>query len=253
MAGTLKTKRKSAPFWLVTFADLMALLFALFVLFMSFSEVDTENFKKNAGPMAEAFNQVYDPNSTPNIIKKPPKPKLNIPKPPEPNQEISAGNDTYLREVARNKIVNLVQSTISSELASDKLKLVVEEDRVTMRFPAGTAFRAGDDTLSTNIIPTMDKVATILTRTKGIISVTGHSDSSPISTARFSSNWALSAARAVSVVHRILRNAGLDPARVTATGRADTQPLFNNDSAANRAKNRRVEISVEIPQVITSR
>ncbi len=56
--GTNILKRPAgAPVWLVTFADLMALLFALFVLILSFSDVDSDSFKRNAGPMAEAFNQ----------------------------------------------------------------------------------------------------------------------------------------------------------------------------------------------------
>ena len=54
--GVTRKKRKGAPVWLVTFADLMALLFALFVLIISFSEIDSDSFRRNAGPLAEAFN-----------------------------------------------------------------------------------------------------------------------------------------------------------------------------------------------------
>ena len=52
----MEVKQKNDEKWLVTFADLMSLLFALFVLINSFSEVDAESFKRNAGPMSEAFN-----------------------------------------------------------------------------------------------------------------------------------------------------------------------------------------------------
>ena len=51
---------RDAPAWMVTYADLMSLLFALFVLLLSFSEVNDNSFKKNAGPMREAFNQNSD-------------------------------------------------------------------------------------------------------------------------------------------------------------------------------------------------
>jgi chemotaxis protein MotB len=251
MANATKARRKGAPAWLMTFADLMALLFALFVLILSFSEVDSDSFKKNAGPIAAAFNQALPTFVPP--IEKSPQSNLGIPQQTDSRPEISSANDTYLREVARNKIINLVKSSVSSELANNLLELVVEENRIIMRFPAHSAFRAGDANLSSSIIPTMDQIADILARTEGKISVTGHTDNSPISTTRFRSNWELSTARAVSVIHRILRHRGLDPKRLTATGRADIEPLVENNSVENKIRNRRVEIAVEIPTSVTAR
>tara|TARA_B100000315_G_scaffold83484_1_gene76434 strand:- start:2544 stop:3290 length:747 start_codon:yes stop_codon:yes gene_type:complete len=246
MADQSKARKFGAPVWLVTFADLMALLFALFVLLLSFSDVDSDSFRRNAGPIAEAFNQKQP------IIIKPvqiaPPSKLKIPpQPTTPQPKVASNQDSYLRTVARNRLVNMVKSTISADLTKNRLELVVEANKIIMRFPAHSAFRAGDANLSASIIPTMDRIADILARTEGKISVTGHTDNSPISTAQFRSNWDLSTARAVSVVHRLLRHRGMVANRVSATGRADTQPITDNDSRESRQRNRRVEIVVEIP------
>jgi chemotaxis protein MotB len=77
------------------------------------------------------------------------------------------------------------------------------------------------------------------------IVVAGHSDSLPISNYEFRSNWDLSAARAVSVVHRLLENKLIDRNLLVVIGLADTEPVLPNTTYANRAANRRVEIKVE--------
>jgi len=81
--------------------------------------------------------------------------------------------------------------------------------------------------------------------TPGGVVVAGHTDNVPIHTARFRSNWELSSGRAVSVVHSLLKNPEIDPSRVTIEGYADSRPLVPNDTAENRAVNRRVEMVLE--------
>jgi len=236
----------------MTFADLMALLFALFVLILSFSDVDSDSFKRNAGPIAAAFNQPQPVFMNPIQISPQSKSQV-IQQPGERTPDTSSSNNNYLKEVARNKLTNLIKATIARELSTDMLELIIEDNRIIMRFPAHSAFRAGDANLTPSIVPTMDRIADILARTEGRVTVTGHTDNSPISTAQFRSNWDLSSARAVSVIHRLLRHPGLSPKRVEASGRADTQPLVANNSAENRVRNRRVEIAVEIPTSVTAR
>ncbi|WP_229809141.1 OmpA family protein [Salinicola rhizosphaerae] len=91
--------------------------------------------------------------------------------------------------------------------------------------------------LISRLIPTLEGF-------DGTISVEGHTDSVPISTARFASNWELSAARASAVV-RVLRLAGIDGDRLRAIGYASTHPLADNDTPAGRASNRRVELVLQ--------
>jgi type VI secretion system protein ImpK len=80
----------------------------------------------------------------------------------------------------------------------------------------------------------------------GKVVVTGHTDNQPPLSARFPSNWALSQARADSVRAMLAATTGT-PQRFSAEGRGDAEPLASNDTAAGRAKNRRVEITLLAP------
>jgi len=255
MADQSKARKFGAPVWLVTFADLMALLFALMVLMLSFSDINSDSFKRNAGPMAEAFNQQQPIIIKPvQIAPKETSAKQDPERPQSsPQQDRTSSNLGYIQTVARNRLANLVKATIAAELANKLVELLIEGNKITMRFPAQSAFQSGQAILAPSIIPTMDRIADILARTEGIITVTGHTDNSPISTARFRSNWELSTSRAVSVVHRLLRHRGLAAPRVSATGRADTQPIVPNTSRENQQRNRRIEIVVELPEGAAAR
>ena len=87
-------------------------------------------------------------------------------------------------------------------------------------------------------------IAKVLNQRDGHFVVAGHTDDIPIETRRFRSNWDLSAARAASVVHYFIQEGDVDPERMEIRALADNEPIVPNDSWENRAKNRRVEISV---------
>ena len=102
-------------------------------------------------------------------------------------------------------------------------------------------FPPGSTRPDAKVQPVIEKVAQALDKLPGAVLVTGHTDDQPIRTARFPSNWELSTERARNVV-ALLAAEMKDPTRLRAEGLADSEPLVPNDSAANRAKNRRVAI-----------
>jgi len=136
--------------------------------------------------------------------------------------------------------------TLERELASSCIVLIDQGNRIIIRFPDATAFFAGGAKFASGVEPELKRIASILRATKGQILVSGHTDNSPISTARFRSNWDLSSARAVSVVHFLIARAAVSPSRITSQGFADSRPLVKNDTPENQSRNRRVEISIEI-------
>ena len=242
----LPARRKNgAPVWLMTFADLMALLFALFVLILSFSDIDSDSFKRNAGPIAEAFNKPKPiftretKRGTPTTLFAPPKPFSTQP-------SVSATSTADLINQQRTSLVSQVRSIIQFELSIGLVELEVKNHVIIMRFPGRTTFSAGSASITSEIVPTIDRVADILTRTEGNIFVSGHTDSTPISSHRYRSNWDLSSARAVSVVHRLLRHPKLAPNRISAVGYADTKPIVSTTGSADVSRSRRVEIKVEL-------
>ncbi|MFG6177123.1 flagellar motor protein MotB [Halomonas sp. THAF12] len=89
-----------------------------------------------------------------------------------------------------------------------------------------------------------ERLRDVVARHPGQVAVQGHTDSRPIQTPRFPSNWALSSARAIAIVEALVE-AGIDPTRLRAVGLADTRPLATNDTVEGRARNRRVEVVIQ--------
>lgn len=106
---------------------------------------------------------------------------------------------------------------------------------------ADELFGSGSARLNAGLHPLIVRIADALNAVPGTIVVTGHTDDVPIRTARFPSNWELSAERARSVV-TLMSSRLKEPARLRAEGVADSDPVAPNDSAANRTRNRRVAI-----------
>lgn len=228
-------KRTGAPRWMVTFADLMALLLALFVMLLSFAEIDSDNFRKNAGPISEAFH-------TRSLIKIVP----TLPKSQRLDLNLEP-DEAEIRTQQKEAFLDSLRADMAGEIADARVQVLEQADEVVVRFPDRSAFASGSMELAESILPTLDKIAKVLEQNTGRLRVAGHTDDTPIATQRIRSNWDLSTARAVSVVHYLLGVADIDPARITAQGFADSRPLAPNDSPENRAINRRVEISVEFP------
>jgi type VI secretion system protein ImpK len=102
-------------------------------------------------------------------------------------------------------------------------------------------FALASGTVARDYEPLLGRIADALERVPGQVRVTGHTDSQPIRSVRFPSNWHLSQERARSVAQVLGRRISA-PERLTAEGRADAEPIAPNDTPANRARNRRVEI-----------
>lgn len=91
----------------------------------------------------------------------------------------------------------------------------------------------------------IESLVALIQRHDGDVSVEGHTDSRPINTPQFPSNWELSSARATAIL-RYLADEGVSPSRLRAVGFGDTRPLASNDSQEGRAKNRRVEVIIHL-------
>lgn len=105
-------------------------------------------------------------------------------------------------------------------------------------------FESGESDLTRAGVAMLEKLTPVLSATKGLIHIEGHTDNRPIGTAKYPSNWDLAAARATEVLQFFVLE-GLDKHRFRAVSFGDTQPLVPNTSAANRQKNRRVSLVIE--------
>ena len=139
-----------------------------------------------------------------------------------------------------------LQPRLATFLAADIQQglVTVQDDAqrslVTLR--GDGLFAAGSSELAPQFLPLLTRIADALNRVPGPVLITGHTDNQPIRSLRFPSNWHLSQQRAQSVQQLLARY--VLPARLSAEGRADAEPVASNDNAADRARNRRVEITL---------
>jgi chemotaxis protein MotB len=124
----------------------------------------------------------------------------------------------------------------------DDIKLSISKEGLVMRLSEHALFDSGVATISPQGLPLLEKIGAIIARTSYFIRIEGHTDSLPIHTELFPSNWDLSTARAVNVLRYFMQSNHIDTQRLAAVGFGEFQPLASNDKPANRAKNRRVEI-----------
>lgn len=248
-----------APAWLATFADLMSLLMCFFVLLLSFSEMDLQKFKQVAGSMDKAFGIQREvkadaiPKGTSVIAQEfspgvPQPAAIKIMKQQtddDTNDELK--RDSALREEVE-ELIEDIEASLEEEIADAILEIIHYTDGVMIRVRESDAFPSGSAELQAGFLPVLGKLQSILNETTGRIIVAGHTDSDPISTAAYPSNWVLSAARAASVVHYLSEKEFADPGRIELRAYADTQPIAPNDTRENRAKNRRIEINVSVDE-----
>ncbi len=123
-----------------------------------------------------------------------------------------------------------------------RLRVRIRNNRMIVELPEGVLFDSARAQIKDEGEATLTEVAQILqTIEDRNFQIAGHTDNVPIRSRRFPSNWELSAARAVNVA-RFLVEQGVSPARLSAAGYADTEPVAEGDTAEARAQNRRIEI-----------
>jgi len=253
-----------APAWMVTFADLMVLLLVLFVLLLTFAELDIQRFKAMAGAVREAFGVAKEDKlagvielegskrrtaaTDTSMVRRPDDiPKVSIEAPME--SDAAAETDAKPANQPAEKrdadeLAGALKQAIAAEIAGSGIQIERSGGGVVVRFPNSIAFPSGSGDLTPAFIAILNKLAPVLRKTPGTVFVSGHTDNVPISSRIYRSNWDLSAARAASVVHHMIDANGIQPARITVQGYGDSRPQAPNDTPENRAKNRRVEISV---------
>jgi chemotaxis protein MotB len=137
-----------------------------------------------------------------------------------------------------------IEGSLAQEIGEGLISVETDGLRIIIRINEKGSFPSGTAILKAGFEPVMAKITSAVNDAEGTVHVAGHTDNIPISTDWYRSNWELAAGRAVTVADFMLKNNGTDPNRIVVEGHADTKPLVPNDSAANRAKNRRVEIII---------
>ncbi|WP_018906608.1 DotU family type VI secretion system protein [Variovorax paradoxus] len=141
-----------------------------------------------------------------------------------------------------------LQRFLEPEIRDGLLTVRDEADRSVVVLRGDGLFASGSDRVLDRYAPVLARVADALNSVEGNVLVSGFSDDQPIRSVRFPSNWQLSQARA-DAVKKMIATRVTRPERLRAEGRGDADPLVPNDSPANRARNRRVEVTLLVAPV----
>ncbi len=207
----------TAPFWMATFSDMMTLLLVLFVLIVSMSKVEVEKFKE-AISYFQGRTGVLQNNAA-----------LQQPQPfQSPMQE---------------RRIEALTSYLEEKGLEDKVRVEVTEEGVRTVITDSVMFESGRAELIEPASTVLSLLAGVIDADVQAVAVEGHTDSRPIQTSKYPSNWELSAARASSVVRFLQTQEDvLDPGQYAAIGYGEHRPVAPNQTADGRAQNRRVEI-----------
>ena len=260
--------------WMDTYGDLVTLLLTFFVLLFAFSNIDSAKWKALVGSFTGMSVISQDP-LTPEIAMQRPieefGPRGNPPE-EEPATGTEADNKTDddvgpqdQEEPEENtinvsvdkmyKLFDFMLDWVEENDIDADIVLVEDEYSVKMVFNDMIFFRTAEANLLPESIPILQKVITMFEELQEssmyeMIRVEGHTDKRPISTAKYPSNWELSADRALHVLSYMRLNSVLNTSQLSCVGYGEERPLVDEDTMEAYAMNRRVEFCVEtVPQV----
>lgn len=223
----------AAPQWMATYSDMVTQLLAFFVILFSISVVDVQRFQALLSAFRASVGILHTGRTFEQrtLVGNPP-----VAISPEPTGvQVTLQLQEVLRELA---------SQLEANGLSSSVELVPEERGLVVRLADRVLFDLGKADLRPEAKRVLDVLAGVLARLPNSVRVEGHTDDLPIRTERFPSNWELSAARATTVVRYFVEGHRLDARRFSAAGYGEYHPLVPNTSAANRQKNRRVEVVI---------
>ncbi len=206
--------------WLVSYSDFITLLFAFFVVMYSVSQVDEQKYRQ----LSQVLSDTFQPAKA------------------SPNTDGTKLEDT--RNLADLEAVSKeIAAALEGAIQDRKISVEGNEHWIEIDVNANLLFSSGSAEPSADAIKIFTEVASILAPFDNVIEVSGHTDNVPINNQQFNSNWALSSARAVSVVI-LLSKADIAPVRLSAVGFGEFRPKATNATTEGRAQNRRVVLRV---------
>lgn len=230
--------------WLVSYADFITLLFAFFVMMYANSKTDQVRAQQISEAFREAMAQGNVTQTFARLVGMKTKQEQK-PEPPQP-MEVKAAEVTTAEQGMVELLPSLKQlnEMLKKEIDAGRLEVHLERRGLVISLREAAFFPSGNDAIAGGTLPTLETIANELRRTPNPIRLEGHTDSIPISNARFRSNWELSAARGIAMLDLFTSRFAIPAARMAVVGFAETAPIADNSSVEGRARNRRVDIVV---------
>ncbi|TCZ70198.1 flagellar motor protein [Paenibacillus albiflavus] len=247
--GKKQAEHENHERWLITYSDLITLLLVFFVIMYSMSKVDDNKYEILARSLNLQFkssDSLLEMNSGLSGTMSPTYADGDKRQTEETNRQANIDKEEYDKkeqELAdfKDKIETYIQD---NKLESDIV--VTDTTRgITITLSDVFLFDTGKADLKPPAFDIMDNLATLLPGLNAKVAIEGHTDNVPIRTGSYyKDNWELSVQRSLSVIRYLTGKVKLNEKNFIATGYGDTMPKVENDTPENRAKNRRVEVTI---------
>jgi chemotaxis protein MotB len=233
--------------WLISYADFITLLFAFFVVMFATSQTDKGKAQQVSDSVKKALEgekmstvlaeilggTVSDKGKGNAMMRGPGGDKKVIPE---------KLDDKKLAELVPS--LKVLSEELKKEIENGRIEINMQPRGLVVSFTQAALFPSGEDVISPDAYEGLEKVAMAINRLPNPVRLEGHTDSLPIRTPRFHSNWELSAARSIALMEILSEKFGVPQERLSVAGYADTAPIAPNDTQEGRARNRRVDIVV---------
>ena len=229
--------------WLVSYADFITLLFAFFVVMFASTQSDKNKAKAVSDAVRDALEHGQFSSAISAVLGRGKHEALlshqateergNLNAPPGPAE-------THPPDLAKS--LDTLQKGLDSELKNGKLQLRLEPRGLVISMREATFFASGDDAVAPTSLPILAKIAAVVQSLPNPVRLEGHTDSQPIHTSRFRSNWELSSARSIAMLELLRDRFQIPAARMAVAGYAENAPADTNESEEGRAHNRRVDL-----------
>ncbi len=232
--------------WLISYADFITLLFAFFVVMFASSQTDKAKAQQvsdsvrtalEKGGVHAAVHEILGgtiDEGKGNAMMKGPGGSQPVISPPQPAAAVA--------ELVPS--LNYLTQTLQKEIKDGKLDIHMEPRGLVVSLRQTTFFPSGEAIVDPATFNTVEKIADTIRKLPNDVRLEGHTDSLPIHTTRFHSNWELSAARSIAMLELFSTRFNIPRERLAIAGYADTAPKDSNDTEEGRAHNRRVDIVI---------
>lgn len=209
--------------WLLTYADMITLMLALFIILFAMSTISRVKVQQFAKSVSAGFDNVWTVNQPPNGGAN-----------GEQSFEASSSIPAIQRELEKYVKENHLEQQVQVHAEARGLVVSLLSDK--------SFYDSGSAEIRPDTLKILDGIAPLLKRNNNAIAIEGYTDNVPISTSAYPTNWELSAARAVGVARHFVEQDGVAPSRISATGYGEFRPRNSNTTEADKQQNRRVDI-----------
>jgi chemotaxis protein MotB len=229
--------------WLVSYADFMTLMFALFVVLFASAYHDKKAIQRVSAAVKNGFQEMGLSSASDGPLEGPASKDGATLSSTEndPNKPGSVPGDA---RIDLNELHKKLELILGKEIERQEVGLRMTPEGFVISLHELGFFDSGEAKLRPGAAAKIKRIAAVLTQYGLDMRVEGHSDNVPIHNAIFASNWDLSTARAMAVATMLINESGIDPKRISIAGYAQYHPVASNDTPEGRRANRRVDIVV---------